>query len=679
MPLIGFDDTRGYRLKASFSIWRILVAAVVALIGSVIVWIAVPYNNFLLKNTYISDSYLPEIVVAFLLLLVLGLNPLLRLLGRRWMLDRHQLALISGLLLFAAIIPSNGLMRMFPRMVAEINRDFNQNLTTARIAANSDFRQALFPDALPTLDSEGNVVTQPTPLSDQFIEGLDEGASVPWKAWLLPMASWGMLILAMWIMMLGLGGVVYPQWRDNERLPFPLLNVYQAFIGDSDDDSERALPAIFYNRAFWIGCTVVFVIHAFRGLNVFTGAFPSFPLSWSLKDYYTDGLMRHAAYPLVSQAIFFSVVGVAYFIPNRYAISIWGWSFGYAWYLTFGKAYIPAFHEGQVEDQAFGALLAIIGWVLWLGRAHWAKVGRAMLGRAGNEAEARRNSLAGWMFVLGCAGIVFWLYWAGAPIWWSVLAMLGCAMVALLMARIIAETGMPTLWVGRMSVSGLTALFPLAWLAPSVLLFAGVFSALLTRTTAVSAAVMTTLAMGIDREATPAHQRRLILGGVVILIIGFIVCGVVHLNMHYQHFDVSTQAKVGGTSINGWERAARDDYSFFTAQRGQQATGLGIGTGLLWLCSRFPAWPIHPVGILFCRVSIGHLLWFSVFLGWLLKTAITRLFGGGAYRKARPLFLGLIMGELLTVIVWTLVPVIIILVTGADPAEVPRYTLMQYP
>jgi len=68
-----------------------------------------------------------------------------------------------------------------------------------------------------------------------------------------------------------------------------------------------------------------------------------------------------------------------------------------------------------------------------------------------------------------------------------------------------------------------------------------------------------------------------------------------------------------------------------------------------------------------------------VFLGWLLKTAITRLFGGGAYRKARPLFLGLIMGELLTVIVWTLVPVIIILVTGADPAEVPRYTLMQYP
>ena len=61
-----------------------------------------------LQEPHISDSFLPEIVVAFLLLLVLLLNPLLRLIGRKWMLDRHQLALISGLMLFAAIIPSNG-------------------------------------------------------------------------------------------------------------------------------------------------------------------------------------------------------------------------------------------------------------------------------------------------------------------------------------------------------------------------------------------------------------------------------------------------------------------------------------------------------------------------------------------------------------------------------------------
>jgi hypothetical protein len=83
--------------------------------------------------------------------------------------------------------------------------------------------------------------------------------------------------------------------------------------------------------------------------------------------------------------------------------------------------------------------------------------------------------------------------------------------------------------------------------------------------------------------------------------------------------------------------------------------------------------------MMFCQFSIGNLIWFSVFLGWLIKAGVTGLFGGGAYRKARPVFLGLIFGELLAVIVWALVPVIIVWVTGADPATVPRYTIMQYP
>lgn len=666
-------------MNRSLSIMRVVVAVAIALLGSAVVWVVVPYNNFLLQNTYLSDSFLPEIVVAFLLLVVLGVNPLLRLMGPRWTLNPRQLALICGLMLFAAVIPSNGLMRMFPRLVAEMNRGLNSDVTTARIAATAGFRPALFPDPLPTLAPDGSPQTQGTPISDQFIDELDEGATVPWKAWLRPMASWGMLIMAMWAMMIGLGGVVYPQWRERERLPFPLLNVYQALIGDPEEQSGRALPAIFYCRTFWIGCVVVFLIHALRGLNVFTGAFPSFPLSWNLRSYYTDGLMLHAPQAFNWQVIFFAVVGVAYFIPSRYAISVWGWVFVYSWYLTLGKAYVPAFYVGQIRGQAFGALLAIAVWTLWLGRAHWAQVGRAMFGRAGNRAEARRNAVAGWIFAIGCAGIVLWLYWAGCALWWCVLAMLGCAIVSLLMARIIAETGIPAMWMARIGVGGLTGLFPLAWQSPVILFFTSVFYALLTRTTAVSAAVMATLALGVDRKATPKHQARLAVGGLVLMLAGFIVCGAVHLNMGYRSSEVSTTAKAGASAIRTWDRVQHSEYELFTRERGHQAAGLGLGLGLLWACSRFPAWPVHPVGLLFCRLSIGSWIWFSVFLGWLIKTLITRLFGGGAYRKARPLFLGLIMGELLAIIVWALVPAAIVWVTGADPLEVPRYILLRYP
>lgn len=666
-------------VNAGLSPVRAAVAAAIGLLGALAVWVFVPHNNFRFQNTYLSDSYLPEIVVAFLLLMVLAVNPLLRLLGERWMLNRRQVALICGLMLFAAILPSNGLMRMFPRAVAEINRGFHDNATTARIAAEAGFRQALFPDPLPTLDPDGSVRVYDTPVSDQFIDELDEGAAIPWRAWVRPMASWGLLFLAMWAMMIGLGAVVYPQWRDRERLPFPLLNVYNALIGDPDDDSGRVLPALFHSRLFWGSCLVVFAIHALRGLNVFTGRFPTIPLQWSLREYFSDSVLRHAPQSLSWQIIFFSIVGLAYFIPSRYAISIWGWVLGYSVYLTLGQAYIPAFPSGQVEQQSFGALLAIAFWILWLGRAHWARVGRAMVGRGAVEDEDRWNAVAGWLFLAGCAGIVFWVYWAGASFWWSLLAMVGCVLVSLLMARIIAETGVPVLWTSRLSVTTLSGFFPLAWKSPAILLLTGIFYAFLTRATAVNAAVMSTLALGADRKASPAHRSRLALAGTAVLLIGFVVCGAVHLRMGYRSAEINTAAKTSAGSIGEWVRADRSTFRFFTADRGHQAAGFGIGMALLWACSRFPGWPIHPVGMLFARISIGNLIWFSVFLGWLLKTAITRLFGGGAYRKAQPLFLGLVVGELLAVLVWAVVPLVVMAATGAHPSEVPRYILMQYP
>lgn len=652
----------------------------IALVGCVLIWVAVPYNNFLLDNTYLADSYLPEAVVGLLMVLLLVVNPLLRLLGPAWMLDRWQVALIASLLLFAAIIPSNGLMRMFPRFVAESNIEFNERVVTSGIAADAKLPQALFPDPLPKRAENGSVQTFPTPHSDQFIEELDEGNTVPWSAWAGPMAIWGVLILAIWTMMLGLGGIVYPQWRDRERLPFPLLNVFQAFTGDTEDQNkQRVLPAVFTSRGFWIAFLVVFLIHGLRGLNTFTQAVPFFPLEWNLGDYFDDTILRDTTVALKRQAIFFSVIGVAYFIPNRYAVSVWGWVFFYSLYVTFGKAYIPAFDDGQVNEQSFGVVVAIVLWTLYLGRAHWVNVGRAMLGRASGGPESRRDAIAGWMFVIGCGAMVSWLTWAGCALWWSILVTAGTAMVALMMARIIAETGVPVLWVSRFSVGTLTALFPLDWLSPNILYFNGVLYAVVTRATAVSAAVIATMALGIDRRGTPSQHTRILLVGLGVLVMGFIVCGAVHLNMGYHNSTVKTQGKTGGSAIDNWARADRVDYSFFTMDRAQQAVGFGGGAALLWACSRFPSWPIHPVGILFCQTSIGSLVWFSIFLGWLVKVSITSLFGGGAYRRARPVFLGLILGELGAVIVWTLVPIIMILVTGQDPSEVPRYTLMRYP
>ena len=658
-----------------------IVAAIVALIGAVAIWTLVPYNNFWLDNSFVADSFLPEAVVGLMVLLVLVVNPLLWLIGPRWMLNRRQIALIGSLLLFAVVLPSNGLMRFYPHFVAEINETMHTSPRTAEIAAEAEFPQQLFPDPLPEKTADGEVKTFETPVSSQFTDELAPGESIPWSAWIQPMAIWGMLIIALWMMMLGLGGVVYPQWRDRERLPFPLLNVYHAFMHEPEERSDHVLPAIFRSWGFWTAVGVVFLIHGLRGLNEFTSAFPSVPLDWNLSPYYKDSFMQSAPLPLKRQSILFAIIGVAYFIPTRYAVSVWGWVVIYSIYQMFGRAYVPAFNDGQINPQSFGALLAIVLWTLWLGRSHWRTVGRAMLGRSkeGTADERRRDAIAGWMFAIGCGALVCWLYWAGCSLWWSLLATAGAAMISLLMARIVAETGVPVLWMGRFQLNHLTSFFPLAWLSPTILLFTGVLYATVTRASAVSAAVMSTHALGMDREGSPKHQARLLGGGLLIMIIGLVVCGAIHLDMGYSSAEIATDPKTSATRINEWARADRQDFQFFTAERGHQAVGFGIGSGLLWLCSRFPSWPLHPVGMIFCRWSIGFLLWFSIFLGWLIKVGVTSLAGGAAYRKARPIFLGLIIGELVAAIFWALVPLGIVLWTGADPTDVTRYIIIKYP
>ncbi len=51
-------------------------------------------------------------------------------------------------------------------------------------------------------------------------------------------------------------------------------------------------------------------------------------------------------------------------------------------------------------------------------------------------------------------------------------------------------------------------------------------------------------------------------------------------------------------------------------------------------------------------------LWFSVFLGWSGKYVILKYGGLGVYRKARPAFLGLVLGEMSCAGVWAIIGMI---------------------
>lgn len=57
-------------------------------------------------------------------------------------------------------------------------------------------------------------------------------------------------------------------------------------------------------------------------------------------------------------------------------------------------------------------------------------------------------------------------------------------------------------------------------------------------------------------------------------------------------------------------------------------------------------------------------LWVSIFLGWAMKYSILKYGGLGAYRKARPAFLGLVLGEMTCAGVWSIIGMIVGVSTG---------------
>jgi hypothetical protein len=75
------------------------------------------------------------------------------------------------------------------------------------------------------------------------------------------------------------------------------------------------------------------------------------------------------------------------------------------------------------------------------------------------------------------------------------------------------------------------------------------------------------------------------------------------------------------------------------------AIGAVVGAAIIAARYRFPGVPLHVLG--FAVASVIQVTWcmLSIFLAWLIKLAIIKLGGLALFLKARPFFLGLILGH----------------------------------
>ena len=86
-----------------------------------------------------------------------------------------------------------------------------------------------------------------------------------------------------------------------------------------------------------------------------------------------------------------------------------------------------------------------------------------------------------------------------------------------------------------------------------------------------------------------------------------------------------------------------------------RSLGAVVMVALMLMRYRLVWWPLHPIGFGIGAVSWIDELWLSIFIVWLLKSCILKFAGSGVYRKARPLFLGLILGQYSAACIWVLI------------------------
>jgi hypothetical protein len=155
-------------------------------------------------------------------------------------------------------------------------------------------------------------------------------------------------------------------------------------------------------------------------------------------------------------------------------------------------------------------------------------------------------------------------------------------------------------------------------------------------------------------------RRRSLLGVFgLALVVALCVSGYLHISLPYRLGAVQMYSYVyQGNPVWAFNDAAatlnrsKPPLPFFATLNfgiGALVTFLiaSLRTRLLWF-------PLHPLGYALSGCWTMMVFWFPCFVAWLLKIVILRYGGMKLYARARPFFLGMVLGEFTTAIFFTL-------------------------
>jgi len=614
-----------------------------------------PYNDYAVAATYLSGNFFPIGALAAVLGLVLVVNPLLITLGRRHRaFTPGEILTVWAMVIIAAGIPSSGLMRyLLPHLVAP-----------HYYATRTNHWEGLFLAHLPPY----LFVSDPDAVRT-FFEGLRRGQPIPWGAWAVPLAWWSVFVACLFLSFFCLATLLRRPWVEHERLAFPLVKL-PILLAEAPSPGEK-FNALLRAPLLWVGVGLVTALHTVKGLHQFYPTIPDVPLIWHATDYLHgrpwDGMGDTALF------IWPLVVGFSYLMSSEVCLSLWLFyllfrvevmvGVLYAWDMggtgtgfTMGPAY-------TVYPEVGGALMLTV-WTLWTMRGHLADVWRKAWGNAPDVDDSReplsyRFALFG--LLGGYAGLFAWLTLAARmqPLMAGGM-LVGSLVIFILLSWLVAQAGL---------------LFVTQAFAPSQVLTVLGGGLAFDARSLVMASLTEHVGWQDSREfmlppllnslkgaaETGLGARSLTRALALCVGCAVLLSGVVSLWLPYTH---------GGALAlqNPWmyKSAPQISFSWAAAQvnnphppqaggMAQMAAGAAFVLALFLCRAYLPALGLHPAGFLVAASYALYELWFSLFLGWLLKAPLVRYGGMRGYRLALPFFLGLILGDCANALAWVVV------------------------
>ncbi len=635
------------------------MALFIGVICVIVTCCVVCYAELVVGKIQIGFLQLPPVVVGMLVLL-LGVQSALNRLSSRLRLRPHELFTIYVMMLLASMISSRGLLqKLIPLLVVP-----NYNAT-----AENGWPAKFFPN-IRAWEVPWNPAGEPKQfVSARFFDALRPGERIPWNLWVTPLCAWALFVCLMFTAFLCLAVLLRRQWVDNEKLAFPLVQLPLEMIrGDTSGAGGAAGGSFLKNGLTWVGFAAAVVLFGLKGLHQYYPSFPDVTTDISLNDFFTQ--------PPANQMGFFHIylslaaIGFFYLLPTDLLFSLWFFflvtkleEVGAA-SLGYEAETMPMYGcKTFVGYQIIGCYLVLVGYMLYSARPHIRRIWQAAIdwrGRdGGGQDELLSYRAAFWGLVLSVLLSAAWLTLLGMSYWLALFELVVLLfVVALVMARSVCESGMlmtetsfrpidlyrmvgDVRNLGAANLTGLAFLDGL-WLRDQRgLILTGFLDSMK------------------FADGVRVKRRSLLVVFLIALVVSVGVAGYLHISLPYSLGAVQMYSYVyQGNPVWAFQNAAtvmdrsQPPLQFFATINffiGGLVTLLiaTLRTRLLWF-------PLHPLGYALSGCWTMMVFWFPCFCAWICKTLILRYGGMKLYARARPLFLGMVLGEFTTAIAFTI-------------------------